>query len=160
MFTQSRRARALSVFLFVMFLFAAGPSIAAAVAVGITSSLNPSTYGQAVTFTATIGVAASRTPKVGGGLLVGFYDGSSLLGTSEGAYNDGTGTASFTTSSLSIGSHRICAGVPDIGPSQICLTQQVNSPAEVPESDTLLLFGAGIGGLSIWLRSLWAKRQR
>jgi hypothetical protein len=36
----------------------------------------------------------------------------------------------------------------------------VNGPSEVPEGDTLLLFGGGIGGLGVWLRYQWSKRRR
>jgi ubiquitin len=34
------------------------------------------------------------------------------------------------------------------------------TPKEVPEGDTLLLLGGGIGGLGIWLRWQWGKRRR
>ncbi len=33
------------------------------------------------------------------------------------------------------------------------------SPAEVPEADTLLLLGGGLGGLATWLRWQWRKRR-
>ena len=33
-------------------------------------------------------------------------------------------------------------------------------PAEVPEGDTLLLLGGGMGGLGVWLRWQWSKRRR
>jgi hypothetical protein len=32
-------------------------------------------------------------------------------------------------------------------------------PAEVPEADTLLLLGGGLGGLATWLRWQWRKRR-
>jgi len=67
---------------------------------GLTSSPNPSNYGQSVTFTATV-TAASGTPT---GTVI-FYDGSSQLGSATLA----NGKASFSTSSLSAGSHSITA---------------------------------------------------
>jgi uncharacterized repeat protein (TIGR01451 family) len=70
----------------------------------VTSSQNPSTYGQPVTFTATVTAVAP-----GGGTPTGtvtFYDGTMVLGT--GTLN-ALGQATFTTSSLSIGTHSITA---------------------------------------------------
>ncbi len=61
----------------------------------IASSLNPSTYGQAVTFTATVAVAATGT--------VTFMDGGTALGTSAIS----GGMATFTTSSLLAATHDI-----------------------------------------------------
>jgi hypothetical protein len=69
----------------------------------LTSSLNPSAVGQAVTFTATV------TPASGSGTPTGsvtFMDGTTAIGT--GTLN-ASGQASFTTSSLSAGSHSITA---------------------------------------------------
>jgi len=66
---------------------------------GLTSSLNPSTYGQAVTFTATVTGEYGGTPTG----TVSFYDGTTLLGT--GALN--SGVATYTASSLSMGTHSI-----------------------------------------------------
>jgi hypothetical protein len=68
--------------------------------VAIASSLNPSTLGQSVTFTATVS-SGSGTP-IG---TVAFKDGTSVLGTSTLS----GGTAIFTTSSLPLGSHTITA---------------------------------------------------
>ena len=66
------------------------------------STANPSSSGQAVTFTATVNAVSpgSGTPTGTGT----FYDGSTTLGS---ASLGGAGTASFTTSSLSVGSHSI-----------------------------------------------------
>ena len=63
-----------------------------------------SVYGQSVTFTATIGVVTPGAGTPTGSVT--FMDGSTTLGT--GTLN-GTGTASFTTSALAIGSHAITA---------------------------------------------------
>ena len=66
------------------------------------SSANPSVFGQSVTFTATVKAASPGSGTPSG--TVTFYDGSTTLGS---ATLGGTGTASFTTSSLSVGSHSI-----------------------------------------------------
>lgn len=68
--------------------------------VALTSSLNPSYYGQSVTFTATV-TSASGTPTG----TVTFYDGATELA----AETLSSGVASYTTSSLSVGSHTIKA---------------------------------------------------
>jgi hypothetical protein len=67
---------------------------------GLTSSLNPSAYGQQVTFTATVSLSSGATGTVT------FMDGASTLGTS--ALN-GSGVATFSTSSLLVGNHSITA---------------------------------------------------
>jgi hypothetical protein len=65
----------------------------------LTSSLNPSAFGQMVTFTATI------SPSAGATGTVTFRDGGSVIGTSPLA----GGVATFTTSSLAVGGHSITA---------------------------------------------------
>jgi len=64
----------------------------------LTSSVNPSTFGQVVTFTATV----SPTTATG---TVTFYDGASSLGSGTLS----SGTASYSTSSLIVGNHPITA---------------------------------------------------
>jgi Pro-kumamolisin, activation domain/Bacterial Ig-like domain (group 3) len=66
----------------------------------LTSSANPSPYGQAVTFTAQVAPSNSGTPTG----TVGFYNGSTLMGTSS---LNGSDTATFTTSSLATGTDSI-----------------------------------------------------
>jgi hypothetical protein len=66
----------------------------------LTSSLNPSVYGQQVMFTATI------SPSSGASGTVIFMDGASTLGTS--ALN-ASGVATLSTSSLAVGIHSITA---------------------------------------------------
>jgi large repetitive protein len=67
------------------------------------SSLNPSTYSQNVTFTATVtGTAGQGTPS---GMVVFTIDGTPQAPVAL----DATGTASFTTSSLSDGNHIVSA---------------------------------------------------
>ena len=69
----------------------------------LTSSLNPSIKGQAVTFTATITPAFSGAP----GGTVTFKDGTTTLGTSS--VNTATKQATFKTSALSVATHSITA---------------------------------------------------
>ena len=64
----------------------------------LTSSQNPSTFGQAITFTATVSQAAATG-------TVQFFDGGNSLGTVPVS----GGTALFVTGSLSVGSHNITA---------------------------------------------------
>ena len=71
-------------------------------ATSLASSLNPSTYGQAVTFTATVSHTASPVPTG----TVTFKDGSATLGTST---LDSSGIATLTTSTLAAASHTITA---------------------------------------------------
>ena len=77
--------------------------VAAAVTTTTTlaSTGNPSSYGQNVTFTATV----SPTPTGG---TVQFYDGGSPLG-SPAAVDPGTGQATLSTTTLGAGSHPITA---------------------------------------------------
>jgi hypothetical protein len=70
----------------------------------LSSSLNPSALGQAVTFTAAVSVVAP-----GAGTLTGnvqFKDGTTNLGTPVVLSN---GSATFSTSSLTVGAHSITA---------------------------------------------------
>jgi len=86
------------------------------------SSMNPSSYGQSVTFTAT--VVAQFGDTVAG--YVAFYDGNTLLGHAVGVNG---GTASYTTSALSVGAHTIGAkfeGSADLTGSSASLRQTVN----------------------------------
>ena len=67
----------------------------------LASSANPSTYGQNVTFTATV----SPTPTGG---TVQFYDGADSLG-SPVTVNTSTGEATYSTTTLGAGTHAITA---------------------------------------------------
>ncbi len=68
----------------------------------LTSSPNPSSVGQAVTFTATVSSNAGSPPN---GETVTFYNGSAVLGTSSLS----AGIATLTTSSLALGTYTITA---------------------------------------------------
>jgi len=69
----------------------------------LVSSLNPSTKGKPVTFTATVHPASGGAPSG----KVTFKDGATLLGSA--AVNLTTHKAKFTTSKLSVGTHHITA---------------------------------------------------
>src|SRR5262249_1258204 len=69
-----------------------------------TSSVNPSTAGQPVTFTVTVTANAPGSNKPTG--TVTFLDGNTALGTATLS----NGTASLTTSALTGGTHSITAG--------------------------------------------------
>ena len=66
----------------------------------LVSSLNPSTHGASVTFTASVTSTASIPPGV-----VTFKDGTITLGTGTLS----SGKATFSTSALSVGTHSITA---------------------------------------------------
>jgi len=68
----------------------------------LSSSPNPSTYGQAVTFTAVVASKAGTPPN---GETVAFMKGTTVLGT--GTLSEGA--ASFTTSTLPVGKNAITA---------------------------------------------------
>jgi uncharacterized repeat protein (TIGR03803 family) len=68
----------------------------------LTSSPNPSTYGQAVTFTAVVTSKAGTPPD---GETVSFMEGKTVLGTGTLS----SGSASYTTSTLKVGTNSITA---------------------------------------------------
>jgi uncharacterized repeat protein (TIGR03803 family) len=80
-------------------VFKLSPAKATKTATTLSSSPNPSTYGQAVTFTAVV------TPAPPDGETVSFMKGTTVLGT--GALS--SGSASFTTSTLKVGTNAIKA---------------------------------------------------
>lgn len=71
----------------------------ASTSTAVSSSLNPSTAGTSVTFTATV------SPAVPNGETVTFYDGATLLGSGTTS----SSAAVYSTSSLSAGNHSITA---------------------------------------------------
>jgi hypothetical protein len=74
---------------------------AVATTVSLSSSLNPSYFGQSVTFSVVVTASNGQTPTY----TVTFYDGGAALDT-ETLNN---GVASFTTSALTVGNHSIVA---------------------------------------------------
>jgi hypothetical protein len=95
----------------------------------LVSSLNPSTFGQGVTFTATVTPCYSASPTGS----VSFYDGTTLLGTVS---LDATGHGSFAISTLAVGNHSITAVYSGdtifYGSTSDVLTQQVLSGGFAP----------------------------
>ena len=69
----------------------------------LTSSLNPSNYGNSVTFTVTIPPSGTVAPTG----TVSFLDGATQIGT--GTLKGNPGVATFTTSTLNVGTHPITA---------------------------------------------------
>ena len=91
---------------------------------GLMSSQNPSTYGQSVTFTATITSSSAATPTG----TVSFENGTGSLVTIKLV----GGSASLTTSTLSVGSHTITAyynGSTKYATSSSALSQTVDKAA-------------------------------
>jgi YVTN family beta-propeller protein len=73
----------------------------------VTSSVNPQTTGNSVTFTATVvPIPIGVTGPTG---TVSFFDGTTLLGTGTLNHVSGNYVATYTTSSLALGSHTITA---------------------------------------------------
>jgi hypothetical protein len=107
----------------------------AATTSAVSSSVNPSASGQAVTFTATIAPVAPGSGVPTG--TVTFDDGSTVLGT----VNLTGGTATFTTSSLAVGTHSIkavYAGDTNFKTStSAVLNQVVNSSSNVVVAVTI-----------------------
>lgn len=109
------------------------------------SSLNPSSYGQSVAFTVTV------TPSVGTGVPTGtitFLDASTSLGT---ATLNGSGMATYSTSTLSVGNHSITAsysGDSNFGSSVSPVLSQVVQGAIGSASPAALNFGSVTVGIS------------
>jgi hypothetical protein len=93
----------------------------------VSSSVNPSSYGQFVTFTATVTAASDGATPTG---TVTFLDGGTALGTGT---LDAAGHATFTTAALAVGTHSITAsygGDANSAPStSAALPQTVNQSA-------------------------------
>jgi hypothetical protein len=109
-----------------------------ATSTSVTSSLNPSTVGASVTFTATVSARAAAARKAAVSAppsgSVTFLDGATTLGTGTLS----SGSATFATSALTPGSHSITAmygGDPNYSTSTSSVVQQVVNAA--PGSYTL-----------------------
>jgi Big-like domain-containing protein len=79
----------------------------AATSTDVTSSVNPSVFGQTVTFDVTVSVTPPGAGTPSG--TVQFFDGSTLLDSEPLAGVANAGTASFSTLALSVGTHAITA---------------------------------------------------
>jgi len=116
----------------------------------VISSLNPSTFGQTVTFTATVGSSAGAPPN---GEVIAFKNGATALGA--GILSGGT--TSYSTSSLNAGLRSITAsyaGDLTLASSSGSVTQTINSAST---SLTLTSWGQPCWGRARWTR---AERQR
>jgi alpha-L-arabinofuranosidase len=90
-------------------LFTFAPAAApVATTVGLASGANPSTYGNAVTFTATVRTNGTAVGRISGETVT-FYDGTTSLGT--GTLNS-SGQAAYTTTArqLAAGTRSVTAG--------------------------------------------------
>jgi hypothetical protein len=93
--------------------------------IALSSSPNPSTYGQPVTFTATVSSTVGAPPD---GATVNFMKGKTILGTGTLS----SGSASFTTSTLPVATNWITAvyaGDSNLGPSTSTAVKQVVNKA-------------------------------
>ena len=93
----------------------------------MTSTANPSTPGQSVTFTATVtGTGTSATPQG----TVTFKDNGAVIGTGTLSGSGNTATAGFTTTTLIAGTHPITASFPGdanfAGSTSAIFNQSVN----------------------------------
>jgi hypothetical protein len=116
----------------------------------LTSSLDPATSGQSVTFTANVVAAGSPVAAPTG--VVSFLDGSTVLGTKTLV---GSGVASFSTASLSVGSHAITASYAGDANStasvSAVLTETVNGTATTASGFSVSVTGSakvGVGGVA------------
>ncbi len=104
----------------------------------LTSSLNPSNFGQSVTFTATVTSQGFKGTPTG---TVTFYNGTTSIGTSN---LNKSGVATLTTSKLPVGTDRITAtynGDSNFAPSTSPVLRQVVDGAVVRFSPASLDFG-------------------
>jgi hypothetical protein len=110
----------------------------------VTSSSNPSVFGQPVTFTSTVTAQGSDIPTG----TVTFYDGTTSIGTSN---LNNSGVAPLTTSNLSEGTHSITTtynGNANFAPSTSPVLYQVVQGAIVSLSPASLNFGNQTVGIA------------
>jgi uncharacterized repeat protein (TIGR01451 family) len=113
--------------------------------VSLTSSVNPSKLGQAVTFTALVGTSGGAPSAGAPAGAVQFFDGTKLLGTG----NVSGGQASYTTSSLTGGSHAVFAqysGDSTWPSASATYVQVVNAPVtmSVSAAPTVPVYGQSV----------------
>jgi uncharacterized repeat protein (TIGR01451 family) len=111
---------------------------AAATSTVVTSSVNPSTTGQSVTFTAAV---TSGGPVTTG--TVTFTEGATTLAANVAL--DGTGHAAFSTSALAEGDHTITAtynGTASFATSNGSVNQRVDNATTNPSTGTFCNTGA------------------
>jgi hypothetical protein len=78
-------------------------------ATALTSSVNPSTFGQSTTFTATVSVASPGSGFASGTVTFNDVTSGTPVSIGTGTINASTGQATLTVSTLSLGSHTISA---------------------------------------------------
>jgi len=102
----------------------------------VSSAPNPSTQGNSVVFTVAVSSGGNNPPTGAVSLL----DSGTLIGAASLVGSTGSGT--FTTSSLSIGSHTITAVYPgdlnNAASTSAALVQVVNKPADPTATNTTL----------------------
>ncbi|MGB9032870.1 MAG: Ig-like domain repeat protein, partial [Acidobacteriaceae bacterium] len=117
----------------------------------LASSVNPATAGQAVTFTATVkGPSGNTTVPTG---TVTFLDGTAFTTLGTGTLN-GSAQATYTTSTLSAGSHSITAGyggdtnfsssVSNVVPEVVNVTTKAATTTAVASSANPAAVGAAV----------------
>jgi hypothetical protein len=121
--------------------------VLAASSVALSSSANPSSVAQSVTFTVSITLSAATG-------TVQFLDGGSVIGTATLS----SGAATFTTTSLAQGSHSITASyggdANDAAGSSAALTEVVNAPAAPNAPANLTANSAGSSQINLaWTAS-------
>lgn len=139
------------------------PCAGCATTVSVTTSGTPSTSGASVTFTATVTNTDGTAPPLGTVSFTSSRDGALGSGTALGASNPATST--FTTTSLSAGTHTITATfTPLTGfvAAQGTVTQVVNAATvsqcgcNVPQSLTATFTGGLTGSIPIaWDGTGW-----
>ncbi len=107
---------------------------------GVTSSLNPSELGQAVTFTAQVSAVSPGAGMPGG--TVQFSDNGTALGSLQSL--DGSGNASITNAGLTVGGHTITATYTPSGGSYNASSGSVSHTVERART-TLTYDGAASG---------------
>ncbi len=96
----------------------------------VSSSVNPSVFGQSVAYTATVTAVAPGSGTPTG--TVTFMDGATEIGTATLS----GGVATFTTSSLATGSHTITASYEGDGNFNGCTGSLTGNPQVVNKADT------------------------
>jgi hypothetical protein len=115
-------------------------SVSISTSTSVVSSLNPSVFGQPVTFAVNVTGSGSGTPSAS----VSFLDGANTLGTAALS----GGRASFTTSTLTVGAHAITAVYSGddnfIGSTSDALPQTISAAGTVSTATVALAhFAAG-----------------
>jgi hypothetical protein len=111
----------------------------------LTSTPNPSSFGQTVTFTATVSSQFFKFQPTG---TVSFFDGTTNIGNSN---LNSSGVATLTTSTLSVGTHSMTAtynGDANFLPSTSPVLYQIVQGAIVSLSPTSLNFGNQTVGIT------------